>query len=268
MEITESLKDSLNLLRTKPEIFIPKFVTTTLYTGCILVLMRITLKMNEIATGFVFAEKTGIIQLLVYTLLLLISLVFIYLIDLLTYAMYPSIVSDYYNNKPVSLRKALREALGSWPVLMVFGLLISLMVMFVIIPFAMFMTLTRESPYIQISLFLLVLTIILVFAVLVFFVIPVAVIEKKEFTQTFRESFSLSLKHRWDILRINLVFLFLTVLTVGIGLLSGLRGFRGYLAVVIFVMVRLIQAVVYTYISVVNPYLFIKIKNHHVIPSH
>ena len=262
MELIELLKDSLKLLRTKPKVFIPKFVTTALYTICILALMKITLELNELATGFMFAERAAIIQLAGLTLLTLIFLVFIYFIDLLTYAMYPSIVSDYHNKKKISLRNALREALGSWLVLIVLGITISVMAVFIIIPFGIFMTLVWENLYLMLFLLLLTLAIILVFAMLVFFVIPVAVIEKGGFTRTFRDSFKLSFKHRWSVLGINLVFLFLTLLTLAIGMLSGFQGSAGYLAIALFVLVRFVQAMVYTYISVVNPYFFIKIKTH------
>jgi len=258
MELIELLKDSLKLLRTKPKVFIPKFVTTALYTVCILILMKITLEMNEIATGFV--DRAAIIQLAGYALLTLIALIFVYVIDILTYAMYPLIVSDYHNKRKISLRKALREALDSWLVLIVLGIAISVMAFFIVIPFGIFMTLVWENLYLMLPLLLLALAIILVFAMLVFFVIPIAVIEKKGFIQTFRESFKLSLKHRWDVLRINLVFLFLTLLTLAIGMLSGFQGSVGYLAILLFVLVRFIQAIIYTYISVINPYFYVKVR--------
>ena len=260
MDLIELLKDSLKLLRTKPKVFIPKFVTTALYTVCIIVLMKITLELNELATGFMFAERAAIIQLAGYALLTLIFLVFIYFIDLLTYAMYPSIVSDYHSKKEISLRKALREALDSWLILIVLGITISVMAVFIIIPFGIFMTLVWENLYLMLFLLSIVLVIILVFAMLVFFVIPVAVIEKKGFTQTFRDSFRLSLKHRWSVLGINLVFLFLTLLTLAIGMLSGFQGSAGYLAIALFVLVRFVQATIYTYISVINPYFYVKVR--------
>ena len=258
MELIELLKDSLKLLRTKPKVFIPKFVTTALYTVCILILMKITMELNELATGFV--DRAVVIQLAGYALLTLIFLVFIYFIDLLTYAMYPSIVSDYHNRKDISLRKALREAMGSWLILIVLGIAISVMAVCIIIPFAIFMTLVRENLYLMLPLLLLALAIILVFAMLVFFVIPVAVIEKKGFIQTFRDSFKLSFKHRWNVLGINMVFLFLTLLTLAIGMLSGFRGSAGYLAIALFILVRFIQATIYTYISVINPYFYVKLR--------
>ncbi len=260
MELIELLKDSLKLLRTKPKVFIPKFVTTALYTICILVLMKITLELNEFATGFTFVDRATIIQLAGYALMTLIALIFVYFIDLLTYAMYPSIVSDYHNKKKISLRKALRKALGSWLVLIVLGIAISVMAFFIIIPFAIFMTLVRENLYLMLFLLLLALAITLVFAMLVFFVIPVAVIEKKGFTKTFRDSFKLSFKHRWNVLGINLVFLFLTLLTLAVGMLSGFQGSAGYLAIVLFVLARFVQATIYTYISVINPYFYVKVR--------
>jgi len=150
--------------------------------------------------------------------------------------------------------------MGSWLILIFLGISISVMAIFIIIPFAIFMTLVWENLYLMLPLLFIVLAIILVFAMLVFFVIPVAVIEKKGFIQTFRESFKLSLKHKWDVLRINLVFLFLTLLTLAIGMLSGFQGSAGYLAILLFALVRFIQATIYTYISVINPYFYVKVR--------
>ena len=260
MELIEVLKDSLKLLRERPRAFIPKFVTTALYTISILVLMWITLEMNKVAIGLEVANRTAMIQLMGYALLTLMSLLFIYCIDLLTYAMYPSIVRDHHENRGINLKRALREALGSWLILIVLGLSISATAFLVIIPFAVFMVFVQENVYLLLLLLSIVLVIILVFAVLVFFVIPVAVIEKKGLRQTFRDSFRLSMKHRRDVLGINLVFLSLTLLTLALGLLSDFQGPEGYLAILLFIIVRLVQAMIYTYISVINPYFYVKVR--------
>lgn len=260
MELNELLRDSLKLLRTKPKAFIPKFVTTALYTICILILMKITIEMNDIAAGFVLIRVDAIIQLAGYALLTSLFLVFVYFIDLLTYAMYPCIVSDYNNKKEISLRRALRQALGAWLVIIVLGIAISTIVVFIIITFAILLALSWENPYLLLLLLLLSIAIILVFTVLVFFVIPIAVIEKKGFIQTFQNSFKLSFRHRGDILKINLVFLLLTFLTIVLGLLTEFQGLGGYLAISLFILVRGVQAVIYTYISVVNPYFYVKVR--------
>jgi len=200
------------------------------------------------------------IPLLGYTLLTLIFLILIYFIDLLTYAMYPSIVRDHHEKKPISLRRALKEALKSWLVLLILGIVIAVLATFILFPFMYFISLIWENLYLLLLSLSILIIIIIIFAILVFFVIPVAVIERKGIGHTFRESFRLSFKHKGDVLRINLVFLSLTLLTISLGMLSRFQGIGGYLAILLFILVRSIQALIYTYISVLNPYFYVKVR--------
>jgi len=264
MNLIELLKDSLHLLARRPKVFIPKLVTTGLYSICIIILMKLTLEVNKIASSVGIVEqeaiRTMLIPMLGYAALTLIFLIFIYFIDLLTYAMYPSIVRDYHEKKPISLGRALHEALKSWVVLLVLGIVIAILATSILFPFLYLMTFIWENFYLLILISFILIIIIIIFAILVFFVIPVAVIEKKGIGHTFKESFRLSFKHKGNVLRINLMFLSLTLLTLSLGMLSELKGFSGYLAITLFILVRFIQALIYTYISVINPYFYLRVR--------
>ena len=61
-------------------------------------------------------------------------------------------------------------------------------------------------------------------------------------------------------LKINLVFLALAAVTLAVSLLSEFTGLIALAALIVFLAVRLIQAVIYTYLCVVNPIAYFKIR--------
>jgi len=98
--------------------------------------------------------------------------------------------------------------------------------------------------------------------VILFFVVPVGVVEKKGVVDAFRHGFSLSMRHKKDLFAINVFFLILTSATFAILVVAESQGYGMMEAssIALFVLVRVVQAVMYTYISVVNPYFYIAVR--------
>lgn len=264
MTVKHTLKESLHLLYREPKIFIPRFITTALYTVALLYLAKITVELTKLMgypQGYEVTPDPEILQVFLSNMvLLLIALLFLLVIDLISYAMYPGIIRDYYAKKPISLIKSLKEALSIWKTLMVLGIFT---ITFTVI-LSIFEFLAKETGNMLVYLFSipLMLIAVLVFLILLFFIVPVAVIEKKGVIATFQHGFRLSLEHKSDLFAINIFFLALTITTLILVTVTEI-GFQGIIAssaVLLFILTRVIQAVVYTYISVVNPYFYMKIK--------
>jgi membrane-anchored glycerophosphoryl diester phosphodiesterase (GDPDase) len=101
---------------------------------------------------------------------------------------------------------------------------------------------------------------ILVVSILFFFVMPIAILEEKGIVASMSESITLGLKHKNELLKVNLILMVLAIVTMLAGLMFESTGFIVLLALAGFVAIRLLQAILYTYMYVVNPYFYLKIK--------
>jgi hypothetical protein len=85
-------------------------------------------------------------------------------------------------------------------------------------------------------------------------------LEKRGVIDSFRQSMSLGLKHKGDLLKINLIFLLLLAVTMVLGAVQGSGTMASALAMLAFLIVRLVEAVVYTYLSVTNPMAYLAVR--------
>jgi hypothetical protein len=256
MNLTSILKESLSLIRQQPKVFIPKLVTTLLYSVYTLWAAKLSLKAVSVKTPEAMAA------LFPEVLMLFAFMLGIYFIDLVSYAMYPSIVNDFNSKRDIMLRKSLLEALKAWKIIVVLGFAIQLflLAMLAVAGFIEVMALESSTPVLTSVIIPLFIVCMIAFSILVFFVIPIAIAEKKGIRQSFQKSIELGLRHKKDLLKINLVFLALAAVTLAVSLLSEFTGLIALAALIVFLAVRLIQAVIYTYLCVVNPIAYFKIR--------
>lgn len=259
MNLISVLKESIILIRQQPKVFIPKLITTALYSFYALWATRLMLKVYSLSSAIPTEEVSSLLS---ETLLLFLFVIILYFVDLISYAMYPSIVSAYRKQKPVKLTTALMDALSVWNVILLLGVLILvfLFAVLLVVGLTQFIALEFSMPILVGIAISLVLLLVMLFSILVFFVIPVAVVEKKGLLSSFHESISLGFKHKNELFKVNIMFLVLASVTLLIGMVSEFKGFVAFMAIAVFVLIRLIQAVVYTYMCVVNPYLYLRIK--------
>lgn len=256
------------MLRREPKVFIPRVVTTTLYTVLVFYTARIALESTALLasslelTGAVAADPI-LMELIANKLVALVLVsVGVYAIDLLSYAMYPSLVNDCKAGRPVTLIKALLEASRSWRVLAWFGLITLVFILFLSMPAVVLYTMTLLSgELIYLALMaVLALAAILFFAVAFFFVIPIAVLDRKNTLDSVLAGVRLSWRHKGDVTKTNLLFLVLGTVTIAVATLTEFKGTVGYAAMALFLLGRLIQAVGYTYMCIVNPALYLQLK--------
>jgi len=266
MKITEILVESLKLMKKEPKLFIPRFITTALYSVVLLYTAKLTAEMVN-ATGFPGAaaapDPQVISSLLGGFFILIFSVMMLLFIDLFSYAMYPILIRDYYHGAKTNLVKSFKEAFGAWKMILVLWVLIVLFSTILGMILVVFQTLTEQTGdniYYLMAVGLILLAVLFLLIGL-FFVMPAAAIEKKGIIQTFKEGFNLSMKYKTDVIVINIFFIALTLLTLGIITYSEMKFSEdmALLAGLIFILTRIFEAVVYTYISVVNPYFYMKV---------
>lgn len=274
MSLLAVLKESLRLLRSEPKIYLPRIITTLVYTAFILYAAKLSLRVaGAISTIMGEAEARGAAPdfaallrqfagpLSVFLAFFLVA----YALDIISYGMYARIVSDYHAGKPVGLIDALRAAAARWRVLvsLAFVLLLSIGGVFGLY-FLLEASLLATGSALLSLLSLLVLIIgIVVLAIIFFFSIPVAMLEEKRVLNAIAASARLGFRHRGLVVKINLFFAGLILATLLVAMYTDFTGKTGIFAVAAFIAGRLIQTVIYTYMNVVNPELYIHIKSEH-----
>jgi len=272
MKLRTVLSETFTLLRDEPKIYLPRIVTTFIYTVFILYTARLSLKITNIVTlaqtragelgttpdlSLVFSELSG--PLMIFTVLFLIS----YITDILSYGMYVRIVRDYHEKKPIKIIGALIDALRKWKTL--FGLSIVILVCMagVFVVYALLgskFLITQSAIYPVLALMVLLLGLI-GFALVFFFAIPVVIAEDKSTFKAISRSTKLGFKNRGIVIKTNLIFAVLIIVTLLVAMATDFKGKIGILAIAVFIVARLFQAFVYTYISVVNPAVYFHLEN-------
>lgn len=262
MNLVRVLIESARLLQKNPNAFIPHLITTSFYTVYTLLAAHMTLKMYSIINAGAAAEIQELAAAVPEILFLLVFMAFTYVIDMISYAMYPSIVRDHHNGKPARLAHALGEALSVWKVLLALGVLTFtfLLIISAVAGLLNVLSVITSNIIFTAAAVVVMLASVLVFIVLMFFAVPTAVLDKRGVFASFRKSVSLGFEHKYDLLRINIFFLVLVFITLGVAMATEFSGLAGITALAVFIVIRLTQAVVYTYINVVNPYLYVRLK--------
>jgi hypothetical protein len=263
MALLSILKNSLKLLYKEPKIFVPRFITTALYSLSIIYLAGVVSEILKVwdPSGNSVPDRRIIMSFMENLIPLIVSMLFLYFVDLFSYAMYPAIVKDHYEKKPISLRRATKEALGAWKILIVF-IVVATALMGI---FALLVSLLRLQKIDIISYLvvaLLILVALVVSSLLLFFVLPVAVVEKRGVRESFSRGIKLSIKYKKEVLQINIIFLVLIGITYVLMIFTELKysGILAALSILLFLTVRVFEAIIYTYISVVNPYFYMHIR--------
>jgi hypothetical protein len=256
MDVRAILTDSLKLLVAKPKVFIPRIITTFLYSVFTLYSMGLTIDMLDNPQQSLTAPYMGRVAVLFAAMPLL------YFIDVLSYAMYPKIVADHQAGREIDLGSALKDGLRVWKVV--------LALVIILIGFLVFVVITTVTSYVLyllsgshiaiIASFILIVALVLFFSIVMFFVVPVAVLEGRGVRASFRESFNIGLKNKVGLFRLNIVFLLLVVITLAMSYLEEANTLTSATLIILFILIRLAGAVVYTYLSVTNPMAYLRVR--------
>jgi hypothetical protein len=271
MQLIRVFKESLRLMEKEPKVFVPRILTTFLYTFFVIyaasISLRISLVINrevEIARSRGMAPDIGgalspfTDELLVFAAFSLL----VYVVDILTYGMYARIASDFHGGKPISLLRALKDAVSRAPALMLIGIAATIFVGIFMLVYMLFGRLyisTQNPLFLLAALFVMIIAIV-AFALVFFFAVPVAIVEKRGVKHAVLKSASLGMKNSGTVIKVNFLFVALVLFAMVIVMLTEVHGFVAVGAIVLFIIARLFQAIIYTYISIVNPALYLSIE--------
>ncbi len=260
MDLARILSDSLRLLKAEPKAFAPRIVTTAIYSAYILAMIAVAADLAAVDFTRPGEQDGARLSSALHTSLLFLALSpLLYFVDILSYAMYPRIVADYRSGAGVSIAKALKDGLKAWRIIIATEAVLFLFILALSVPtaLALLMTLLSGNAAYAALAGAIAIPLILVFAVLVFFVIPSAVLNGRSVAGSFRESVALGFENKWDLLKLNLLFLALLAVTVAAGVHVEGNPLLTLASAASFVILRLLEAVVYTYLCVTNPYAYI-----------
>jgi hypothetical protein len=268
MNLLRVLKGSLDLLLEKPNIFIPNLFASLLYALIELIMIKVVFESILIMQNpMVHPTLEGLQSQILALVGILAVFPLIGAIDLITYSMYPSMVADYHENRRISLQKALKDALSAWRIWLTLGAIFLLFLVFnlLMIGFFAFLTFMFNSLIFLLIGSLLFLFLVVVFMMAIFFVMPVGVIEKAGILKSFRESYRLGFRHRWEVISLNLFIILVIIAAFAFGNIFGTEKLSvgiTLLAVALFLFVKIIQSLAYTYICVINPYFYVGVIRH------
>jgi len=265
MNLFHVMKESFSLLLKKPKIFIPNLFASLLYAVVELIMIKIAFEsIGIIQDPTIYSPMEELQSGLFIFLGILAFFPVIGAIDLITYSMYPALVADYHKGESVSLWKALKDAFSAWRVWLTLGVIFLLFSVFVLLMLGIFAVLTfllNSLIYLLIGAVLFILLVIL-FMMAVFFVIPVGVIEKTGILESFRKSYRLGFRHRSEVIFLNVFILLVIIAAFALGNISGAEKLGAgitFLAIALFLLIKIIQSLMYTYICVVNPYFYVRV---------
>jgi hypothetical protein len=259
MKLLTVLTDSLALLRKQPKVFIPKLATTALYSIQNIWAATLALKLTVMPLQEASPEITGLMQ---ESLLLFGFSLAIYFIDLLSYAMYPTIVAAYRKGEEVNLTQALSCALKAWKAIVALGILIQALILAILLTAGAieYQAFEQSNTLLHLAAVFFILAAAIAVSILLFFAIPLAVLEKRGIIASMKESISMGLTHKNDLFRINVLLMLLAITSMAVGILYEKQGAIAIAAIGIFIAVRLTQALIYAYIGTINPYVYLHVK--------
>ncbi len=271
MNLIVIFKRSLYLLKEEPKVFMPRIFTTILSTIFILYFVKLGLKVGlainqatEIAKNAdtpanivgVVSQFSGELSAFAWFSL------FVYAMDILSYGMYVKIASDFHMKKPISLIRALGGAVNKAKVLSIIGIVAAIFaaIFIGIYLFLGSLYLSTHSPLFLIAGLAMIFFALATFAFVFFFAVPIAMVENNGAKRAILKSASLGLKYKWPILRTNILFIGMVLIAMAVAVATEFHGVMALGAVIIFIFGRLIQALIYTYLSIVNPFLYLTIE--------
>lgn len=266
MRFKKLLRESLHVLKDEPRVFIPRIITTLIYSVFIFTAAKVSYSLSiALAVESTKATPDLLSAIMPFTaqlkLLALYSLIS-FITDMCAYAMYPTLVSDYQRKTPVSLKRAVKNALKVWRTLLAFSTTILILLASILFSFSLLYShaiMKGNMPLLIFGALSLMLMMVGVSS-LIFFIIPIAVIEQKGIIYSYKKSMELGLHHKKPVIKTTLLFMVIAYATMILAAASEFEGKKAAIAFTLFIIARLIQVVTYTYINVVNPSLYFSLR--------
>lgn len=264
------MRESLDLLYKEPKMFLPNMTVAVFYAIFELILLKMSIDLFG-NPGTLSQEDVR--SMMSSNIMVLLAILAFYpllaALDLISYAMYPSMVSDHHKGKDISLGRAISSALKAWRIWLSIGLVIAVFVVCitpVVSAFYILYYMTRNYIYFILGALIFFAAIVLLM-LSIFFVMPIGIIDNERTLASFKKSYQLGRKNKKEV--ISIVFFSFAVMGIAfvVGSNQAISSNSGLtaLAVLAFMIIKMLQSTMYTYISVINPnfYLHIRTGNAH-----
>lgn len=264
MDLFGVMRESLRLLLREPKMFLPNLTVAVFYALFELLLLKMSI---DLFGGSLTQENIRAIAGSNMSILLGIIAFYPLLaaMDLISYAMYPSMVSDHYHGRDISLGRAMGSALKAWRIWISVGLVIAAFVVLmtpVVSVFFILHYMTGNPIYFALGTAVFLLAVITLLLA-IFFVMPIGVIEKERTLESFRKSYALSRQNKKEVTVLVLLSFAIMAVAFLVGSNDAVSSNRGLtlLAAAAFIAIKMLQSTMYTYVSVINPYLYLNIRH-------
>jgi hypothetical protein len=252
-----SLKNALTALKKHPKLFIPKILLAFAWGALLLLIAEKTIKLINLKTQkILIIEK---FQILLNELTILFALfILLFLIDVFVNALYPLLVKAVYLKQKVSILKSMKTiALNTKKSLIpiIISFIIGIIVLLPFILLFSFALLIKNTFLIVLTLGMLLLTIFLI-TVALYFVYPIAVIEKTSFQSIF-QSIKNAKKNFKPVSLAVIVSMVLSLLTLFLAVSFEKTTIIGFSSLIAFLTLRVINAIISTYQFVLMPVIYL-----------
>lgn len=247
-DLVTILKTSLILLKKQPKLFLPKTLIAILYG--ILIIFESQLILNFLTIFSSNYTLTQLLDILIFSAILLIFNIIVYFLDTIITATYPALVKQY---PKISFKKAFFDS-KKRIILALYWSIIVLLFIFIIstIISVIFIITNQNNPIIQL---IVSLAIGLVLSFVFYLIFPVIMLENKNLGSSIKETISLSFNNKKKILSLSLIPLIITLLKFGLAI-----NIENIFALILFIILILLTALVHTYSAVTTQTAYFLIK--------
>lgn len=242
ISLIKILKDSFNLLKKEPKLFLPKLLIAIFYGTLIIFQAQILINFTSLFSSEITIEKLPLIsELLFFSTIILFFSFLVYILDTLITATYPSLVKQFPKN--VSFKKAINESKNNYAkaiISSVFLLVITTTITFLItMPLVLILTINPNTQLI------ISMAIGFVIVFLFYLLFPILMLEKKGIIYSIKKSIKTSFKNKKNILALSFFPLLITITKLALAI------FITYpLAFILFILLILITALLHTYSTI------------------
>ena len=256
MDIMAVFRESFNILKQEPKLFLPKLLLALLYgIGIVLATSLILDVLPIVASGEMDLQSARLItQSIPLVIAYFFYTVFVFATEVLINSMYPVMVRDFRAGKRVSFRTAFSFAAKRFFVvfLAMFAIELAIAVPFALVSTILLLNQNMIALGVAVAAFLAISFLL----ILLFYTIyPVAVLQEKGFFSTLSKTISLG---KSNIRELSIPAMIPFSLSLASFLLSIEVSNPGVL--VLFIIVRFLVAMVATYHMVLNPNIYFALE--------
>jgi hypothetical protein len=249
MPILIIFTDSFALLRKQPKLFLPKIIVAFLYGLVMLITAEFTILFFDQYTSGTLSNPMEIIS---FAIVLLILDFAVFFVDVFTNALYPKLISDFFNNKKISLMSSAKSLRGK--IIKIF-LSMVFIEMLLAVPLSLIGALLvfTQNFFVLVIFIMGFLIFYLVLTAVFYFIYPVAVLQENFFLKLYSTATKLSRKKISKVLLLSVLPFLISVFSFVLAFLARNPGF-----LLLFIIMRFLMAFLQTYHWVLNPTAFLK----------